>query len=129
MTSQTITRAAECEVEPGKLYGILAQVENIPKWAPVFADSVERIDDSHYKLTKNGQAFKVELFLHPSAQAVDYIREMAGGARGGAFIRVMPRPRGGCTVVMTVPMGPGATEAEQGKTVEEELAALIRLAS
>jgi hypothetical protein len=128
MASQTITRAAECEIEPGKLYRVLAQVENIPKWAPVFADSVERMDDTHYNLNKSGKSFKVELFLHPSAQAVDYLREMAGGAKGGAFIRVMPRPLGGSTVVMTVPMGPGAEEAVQGKELEQELAALIELA-
>jgi hypothetical protein len=129
MANQTITRAAECDVEPGRIYEVLAQAENLPKWAPVFADSVERIDGTHFNLTKAGNTFKIEMLLEPSAHTVDYIREMGGGVRGGAFIRVIPRPLGGSTVVMTVPMGPGAKEAVQGKELEQELAALIELAS
>jgi hypothetical protein len=128
MPNQTVTRATESDCEPATLYTILAQPSNIPKWAPVFVDTVEPIDASHFQGTKNGKAFPVELFLHPAACAVDYILDMAGNRRGGAYIRVTPRPLGGSTVTMTVPLGPDANEFAVAKVLEEELAALVLLA-
>ena len=128
MPTQTVTRAAESDLEPGRLYDVLAKVSNIPKWAPVFADAVEHIDDVHYRVTKNGEAFNLEVSLHPSAGAVDYIREMPKGKRGGAYIRVTPRPLGGSTITMTVPIGPNTIESKVAKVLEQELADLIQLA-
>lgn len=52
MQTQTVTRSAESDLEPGRLYDVLAQVSNIPKWAPVFADAIERLDDMHYRASK-----------------------------------------------------------------------------
>jgi hypothetical protein len=128
MPTQTVTRAAESDLEPGRLYNILAEVSNIPKWAPVFADAIQRIDDVHYCVTKNGEVFNLEVSLHPSAGAVDYIREMPNGIRGGAYIRVTPRPLGGSTITMTVPVGTNTIEADVAKVLEQELADLIQLA-
>jgi hypothetical protein len=128
MGTQTVTRAAETDVEPGKLYDVLADASNIPRRAPVFADSLEPVGDLRFRVTKGGEGFDLEVHLHPSAGAVDYVREMPGGRRGGAYMRVMPRPLGGSTVCMTVPLGPNAREAEVGATVEKELAELIELA-
>lgn len=71
--TQTVTRAAESDLEPGWHYNVLAKVSNIPKWAPVFADAIEHIDDVHYRVTKSGETFNLEVSLHPSAGAVDYI--------------------------------------------------------
>jgi Polyketide cyclase / dehydrase and lipid transport len=127
MSIQTVTRAVESDVEPDRLYRFLAEVSNIPRWAPVFADSIDRVNDAQYRATKNGETFTLEVCLHPSAQAVDYLRQMPQGRRGGAYIRVMPRPLGGSTITMTVPIGPGATEAAIAKTLEQELADVIRL--
>jgi hypothetical protein len=128
MPTQTVTRAAESDLEPGRLYEVLAQVSNIPKWAPVFADTIERIDDMHYRVSRNGEAFHLEVSLHPSAGAVDYLREMPNGKRGGAYIRVVPRPAGGSTITMTVPIGPNTIESDVAKILEQELADLIQLA-
>jgi hypothetical protein len=128
MPTQTVTRAAESDLEPGRLYNILAEVSNIPKWAPVFADAIQRIDDVHYRVTKNREVFNLEVSLHPSAGAVDYIREMPNGIRGGAYIRVTPRPLGGSTITMTVPVGTNTIEADVAKVLEQELADLIQLA-
>ena len=127
MANQTVTRTAETELEPSVIYTILADPYNIPKWAPLFADSVERTDATHLSLTKGGQTFRAEVRMHHSAFAADYIREMANNQRGGAYIRVMPRPLGGSTVVMTVPLGPTTTEADVAKTLNEELSSLIQL--
>jgi hypothetical protein len=128
MAPQTVTRTAECDLEPGKIYTILAEASNVTRWAPGFADAIERIDDGRYRVTKNGETFDIEVALNPSARTVDFIREMAGGKRGGAYLRVMPRPLGGSTVTTTVPIGPTTTEAEVAKVLEQELADLIRLA-
>jgi hypothetical protein len=128
MRTQTVTRSTESDVEPSRLYEVLAQATNLPGWAPVFADAVERIDDTHYRVSKAGEAFHLEVSLHPSARAVDYLREMPNGKRGGAYIRVTPRPVGGSTITMTVPIAPNTTESDVAKVLEEELASLIQLA-
>lgn len=128
MSNQTVTRTVESDSEPIEIYNALAEVSNIPKWAPVFADAIERIDDTQFSVTKNDATFKMELVLHPSAGTVDYVREMPNNKRGGAYIRVTPRPLGGSTVTMTVPIGPNTNESEVGRTLEQELAELIRLA-
>jgi hypothetical protein len=53
---------------------------------------------------------------------------MPGGKRGGAYIRVIPRPLGRSTVSMTVPIGPNTTEADVAKILEQEFTDLIKLA-
>ena len=128
MPNQTVTRSTESGLEPGRLYDVLAKVSNIPQWAPVFADAIERIDDTHYRVSRNGEVFNLEVSLHPSAGAVDYIREMPNGRRGGAYIRVTPRPLGGSTITMTVPIGPNTIESDVAKVLEQELSDLVQLA-
>lgn len=128
MPSQTVTRAAESELEPFEIYAVLTDVRHIPAWAPVFADAIERIDDTQYSITRGGESFTVEVLTHEAAGTVDYVREMADGKRGGAYIRVTPRPLGGSAVTMNVPVGKDTNEAEVGATVEQELSDLIGLA-
>ena len=128
MSTQTVTRAAETDLEPGEIYDVLAEVSNIPRWAPVFADYVERVDETHYNVTKGSASFKLEVIRHQSAGTVDYLREMADSKRGGAYIRVTPRPLGGSAIAMTVPIGTNTDELDVARTVEQELAELVRLA-
>jgi hypothetical protein len=128
MPNQTVTRTLESDIEPDKLYSVVAKAGNITRWAPVFADAIEKISGTRHEVTKNGEVFVVEVLLHPSARAVDYIREMTEGRRGGAYIRVMPRPLGGSTIAMTVPLGL-ASESSVAKVLEQELADLVRIAS
>jgi len=128
MGSQTVTRATESDLELARIYAVLAEAGNIPKWAPVFADAVERIDDVNHRVTKNGATFGIQVLLHPPAGTVDYIREMPNGNRGGAYLRITPRPLGGCVIAMTVPIGPNTNESEVAKVVERELADLVQLA-
>jgi hypothetical protein len=78
-------------------------------------------------VTKGGDAFDMELFANESTLTVDYLRDMAGGIRAGAYIRVMPRPLGGSAVAMTVPVGPNATSAQVATVLEQELEALVKL--
>ena len=44
-----------------------------------------------------------------------------------AYLRVMPKPMGGSTVVMTVPVGPNTTPEQVATVLEQELEALIAL--
>ena len=127
MSSQTVTRAIESDFEPGEIYKVLAEVSNIPKWAPVFADAIERIDDMHFSVTKNGASFNMELLVNQAAGTVDYVREMPNNRRGGAYIRVTPRPVGGTAISMTVPVAPATTESDVAKVVDQELVDLVRL--
>lgn len=128
MQNQTVTRAAEADFGPAEIYDVLVEVSNIPAWAPVFADAIKPLDDTHYRVTKGGDSFSIEVSTHPSAGAVDYIREMSDNKRGGAYIRVTPRPLGGSTITMTVPLGPTTTESDVARVVDQELAELIRIA-
>jgi hypothetical protein len=128
MPNQTVTRATESDREPAAIYEVLAEVSNLPKWAPVFADAVERVSERRVRVTKGAEAFQVEVLLNEAAGTVDYVREMSNGRRGGAYIRVTPRPVGGSTVTMTVPVGPNTSDLEVGRTVEQELAELTALA-
>lgn len=125
---QTITRAAESDFDPVEIYNVLAEVSNLPRWAPVFADAIERVDDTHYRVIKNGEKFDGEVFLHRSACTVDYIRELPNKKPGGAYIRVTPGPLGGSVITMTVPIGPNKNESEVARTIEQELVELIRIA-
>lgn len=129
MPTQTVTRVVEADIEPDSLYRLFAEASNIPKWAPAFADSIEHIKDAQHRVTKNGETFAIEVLLHPSAHAVDYVRELPGGRRGGAYIRVTPRLLGGSTITMTIPIGANTTEDAVGKVLEQELDDVIRLAS
>ena len=128
MSSQTVTRSIESDAEPARIYILLAEVGNLPPWAPIFADTIEPIDGTRHRITRNGEAFDIDVHLHPSAGTVDYIREMPNGKRGGAYIRVTPRPLGGTTITMTVPLAPNALESDVAQSLEQELADLRLLA-
>jgi hypothetical protein len=127
MPPQTVTRAIESDSEPAKLFKLLLEVQNIPRWAPVFADKIERINDSRCRAVKNDEEFEFEVVANPAAGTVDYIREMSQDRRGGAYLRVTPRPLGGSSISMTVPIAPNTTVDDVAKVVEQELAELVRL--
>lgn len=128
MPTQTVTRAAESDLEPSEIYDVLAEASNIPKWAPAFADRIERIDETHYRVAKDNARFNMEVILHRSAGTVDIVREMADNRRGGAYLRVTPRPLGGSSITMTVPIGPSVDESSVAATVDRELTEVIGLA-
>jgi len=127
MSNQTVTRAIETDVQPELIYRKLIDVSLIPRWAPVFAEKVEPARGSSFRVTKGGDAFDMELVANEAGLTVDYVREMRGGRRGGAYLRVMPKPMGGSVVVMTVPIGPDATAEQVASVLEGELEALIQL--
>jgi hypothetical protein len=127
MSVQTVTRAIESALEPEHLYRKLTNAFLIPRWAPVFADKVEHVQGNLYRLTKGGDVFNLELITNEGGLTVDYLRPMADGKRGGAYIRVTPRPLNGSVVVMTVPVGSNTSPDQVAAVLEQELTTLIDL--
>jgi hypothetical protein len=128
MSNQTLTRFTETDKSPAAILHVLREPTNITRWAPVFADAIEPVAGVRYQVRKAGATFFVEVLVHEPSGCVDYLREMPGGNRGGAYVRVTPRPKGGSTITITVPVGPASTEFEVAKVVSDELEALVGMA-
>ncbi len=126
MSERTVTRSLEADLEPESILSILNDPARLPEWAPVFADKIEHSEHG-WRVTKNNESFNVQVNVSTVAGTVDFLREMAGGKRGGAYVRVFPRVLGGSVVVMTVPLGPGADPQQVAGVVDQELAALVSL--
>ena len=127
MADQTVTRTIESDLDPTLIYRKLTNASLLPRWAPVFADKVEQAQLTTFRVTKRNETFAMELLANDSALTVDYVRAMSNGERGGAYIRVLPRPLGGSVVTMTVPVAPNTTPAQVATVLEQELEALIHL--
>lgn len=110
MSERTVTRSLEADLEPEKILSVL----NDPA-------------QHGWCVTKNNESFNVQVNVSTAAGTVDFLREMAGGKRGGAYMRVFPRVLGGSVVVMTVPLAPGADPQQVAGVVDQELAALVSL--
>jgi hypothetical protein len=133
MTNQTVTRAVESDTTPSLIYSKLVDASLIPQWPPVFADRVKHAQGNPFRVTKGNDTFNLDILMNESSLTVDYLRDMGNGKRGGAYIRVMPKPLGGSVVAMTVRVGPSTTPAEVATVVatvlEQELQALLKLAN
>jgi hypothetical protein len=77
---------------------------------------------------KGGRAFSLKVRVGKGCGTVDYLREIAPGKEGGAYIRVLPRPNGGSVVVMTLPI-PRDTKPESVASVLREELERLRLQS
>jgi polyketide cyclase/dehydrase/lipid transport protein len=126
VTGRTESGSIESDAARAELVSLLADGTSAPRWAPAFADVVERDGDA-WRATKDGRSFLVRIEVHARAGTVDYLREIAPGRFGGAYLRVVPRPGGGSVVTLTLPTGPGADPAAVRATLKAELAALVAL--
>jgi hypothetical protein len=127
MANRTETQSIESDLDPDAIFAILVDPTNLPQWAPTFADQVERDAHNIWQISKDGSTFSLEVAATPSARTLDYLRNVAPGKRGGAYLRVLPRPSGGSVVVMTIPIAPGADPQKVAATLSQELNGLIRL--
>lgn len=125
--SRTDTQSIESEVEPALVVALLTDPRRLPEWAPAFADAVEAGSGTGWRVRKDGREFALRVALNEDAGTVDYLREVAPGREGGAYLRVIARPGGGSVIVMTVPRASGADSAAASSTLLEELGALSRL--
>lgn len=126
MADRTVTRAIETDVEADVILAILKDPRLIPRWAPAFADTVEVDTKNGWRVVKDDAAFSLELVISPSSRTVDYLREIAPGKRGGAYIRVLQPPNGGSVVVMTLPVA-GANVEAVTSVLTQELRQLVAL--
>ena len=127
MSDRTVTRSVETDVEPDLILNILRDPRSIPKWVPVFADTVETDGPSGWRVIKDGRVFSLEIVVEQASRTVDYLRETAPGKKGGAYIRVLPRPNGGSVVVMTLPIPPDTEAASVTTILSQELETLVKL--
>jgi hypothetical protein len=127
MSERTVTGSIESDVGRGALVALLADAAQLPAWAPAFADTMVRDGDA-WRATKGARDFLVQVAVHADAGTVDYLREVAPGRLGGAYLRVVPRPGAGSVVTMTLPVGDGVDPASVRATLTAELAALAALA-
>jgi Polyketide cyclase / dehydrase and lipid transport len=129
MKPRSVTESIEADVDSGTIFELLADPRYIPDWAPNFADEVTGDEGSGWRVTKNGELFGLRVVTATAARTVDYLREIAPGREGGAYIRVVPRLGGGSVVVMTLPVPPGGDLEIVTTVLKSELAALVRLSS
>ena len=120
----TQTAVLGVDAEPAAVLALLADARRLPEWAPAFADRVEG-GEGAWEVIKGENRFALEV-VRSDAGTVDYLREVAPGRRGGAYLRATPGPAGGSTVVMTVPVPPGQSPQQVARTLSGELAALAR---
>lgn len=127
VNNRTKTQSIESQADPGDIVALLADPTRIPDWAPDFADEVTGADESGWRARKGGRDFALRVVTNRDAGAVDYLRQIAPGRQGGAYIRAVPRPGGGSVVVMTLPLVPGAEPTAIAATLQKELSALVSL--
>jgi hypothetical protein len=125
--ARTATRSIETNAEPAAVVSLLADARRIPEWAPAFADEVTGDAESGWRVTKDGRTFSLRVVVGADAGTVDYLRDIAPGREGGAYVRSTPRPGGGSVVVMTVPVIPDVNPTDISLTLRDELIALTRL--
>lgn len=127
MTQQTETGSQESDAEPDRLFAVLADPMRLPQWAPGFADEVTGSAAAGWQRIKDGGTFPVRVAADPLRRTVDFLREVAPGRDGGAYLRILPRPLGGSVVVMTLPVPGGADPRAVAAILRDELARLVRL--
>jgi hypothetical protein len=125
---RTVTGGIESDAAPELVVDLLVDASRIPEWAPAFADTVTR-DGEAWRATMGGSDFTFSVVAVSAAGTVDFIRELAPGQLGGAYLRVVPRPRGGSVITMTLPVRPGTDPDATRATLTAELLALEALAS
>ena len=128
MKARTVTRSVETDAKPDAILEVLADARHLPQWASGFADAVAAGPDDDWLVTRNGQVFSIRVESERSRGTVDYVREIAPGQKGGAFLRVLPRPGGGSVVVMTLPVSVGDGDVfALAAIMDQELRALVEI--
>jgi hypothetical protein len=77
-----------------------------------------------WRATKDARDFSLRVASVRDAGTVDYLREIAPGREGGAYLRAIPRAGGGSVITMTLPVPPGVDVAAVRTTLACELVAL-----
>lgn len=117
---RTETQSIESEATGAAVIAPLADAARIPEWGrgrpPLWL-----------ACHRNGRDFALRVAVDEGAGTVDYLREVAPGREGGAYIRAAPRPGGGSVVIMTLPLLPDVDPADTAATLARELTGLVSL--
>jgi hypothetical protein len=128
MADRTVTGSIETDITSEQIMRVLLDPRMIPLWASNFADEVVPVD-TQWQARKGDQRFLMTLESNVSFKIVNYLREISPGIRGGAYMRVLPRPGGGSVIVMTLPVPVSRSQSEVLDILEEELSELIRMST
>jgi uncharacterized protein YndB with AHSA1/START domain len=121
---RTATGAVECAASPDVVFDYLADPRHLTEWAPGFAQAVTRGPGPDWTVPRDGEEFAVRVPARRESGTVDFLREVAPGRWGGAFLRVHTRPGRGSVVVMTLGFQPGVDPADTARILQDELAAI-----
>ena len=80
-----------------------------------------------YEVTKAGSTFSLRFVTRADTRTIDFLRPIFPGRESGASIRVLPGPRAGCVVIVTLPVPPAADRGSVASTLTVELAAIANL--
>jgi hypothetical protein len=127
MTARTETQSIDADAQPDAVLSILADPSRIPSWAPAFADMITGDANQGWVAVKDGKTFRLRVVMSQASGTVDYLREIAPGREGGAYVRVLPHPASGSVIVMTLPLAPGGDRTILAATLKEELVRLVGL--
>ena len=119
--ARTETGSIETSASVEAVMRVLADPQRIPLWAPGFADAVSRDASGSWTAVKDDREFAIRLVVEQRAGTVDYLREVAPGREGGAYIRAVSRPGGGAVIVMTLPRLPEVDAADTRAALRQEL--------
>jgi hypothetical protein len=127
ISSQTVTSSIEADANPDLVFQFLSDPRGIPQWAPGFADRIEVGEGGTWRIVKGQKTFPIEVVAFSPVRSVDYLRQITIDKKGGAFLRVLPRPSGGSVIVMTLPVSPESSMDETAKILGQELQRLREL--
>lgn len=119
------TRSLSIAASPATVHGYVADVQNLPKWAPSFAAAV-RPSGEHWTVTQGGTEFDVAVLADRERGTIDLVS--ATDHKRGAFMRVLPNGDGS-ELLFTLFFPSDAPEDAidaQMTTVDAELAAIRR---
>jgi uncharacterized protein YndB with AHSA1/START domain len=120
------TRSISISAPPEAVLRVLADPDNLPRWAPAFARAV-RIEDGQLLVDTGQGELAIHLAVSRPQGTVDLVSAAAPGR--GAFSRVIPNGEGS-EYLFTLFFAPGTDEATvqaQMVIVAEELAAVRAL--
>jgi hypothetical protein len=123
------TQAISIDADPGKVFCLLADIRNLPRWAVGFAKSVREQDGRWFVATTNGE-MPLRIEADECRGVIDFRMTVAPDVEALAASRVMPRGRGS-EYVFTQFQGPGMSAAmfeKNIKAVQHELQVLKAIA-
>jgi hypothetical protein len=127
--AQSATRSIETDVSPDAIMALLVDPTLLPSWAPAFAGSVADAGQGRWRVRKGERDFSIEVAVNQQSRTVDYLREVAPGRKGGAYLRVLPLPSGGSAITMTAPIPAVESRESVVALLDQELEALTRLST